>query len=747
MRRSVHTPARVFVVVTALWLACSAAAHADGFVVVRPRPEFPDPTQLAVRYHNVDITIRDQVGHVKIDQVFRNLNNRDVEGEYIFPIPDGAAVSDFVLYVDGKPVHAEAMDAQEALNVYKALVRESKDPALLEYAGREMFRARIYPFPAHGDRRVMLDYDHLVEREGGLYRFVYPLSTEKFSSRPLESAYVVIELEADRPIRNAYCPSHEVDIEYLGSQRLRLTWEESGTKPDRDLVLYYSLAEKAMDIRLVPYRPDTGEDGYFMLLASMGADEEIEVTPKDVVFVIDRSGSMKGVKIEQARDALAHCLQNLNPEDRFNVISFATSVDAFAERLQKVSRRTTRDALRFVESLKAAGGTNIGEALERALDVRSSSMRPAFIVFLTDGLPTQGESDPQRILAQIGERNSSRVRIFPFGVGYDVNAVLLDQLAFENAGSPSYVRPGEDLDSRVTVFFDQVANPVMTNLEIRGDGPRLRDLEPHALPDIFRGGQLVLFGRYRGSGALEVTLSGLVAGRRRSFQLSTSLPRRETRNDFVGRLWATRRVGSLLRQVRLYGEEPELADEIRSLGLQFGIVTPYTSFLVDEDQETPRDPLVTSAKGDTWGGIRQLHTGGVDPLGANRFAGDLSRTHVLDSAPAPSTLGAPQLQEATGRVAFEVSKKVETLASAKSEPESREGSGVRSIGGRGYVRAGGIWKDTKCPKDVKTTEIKVGSDAYFELLLDHPDLAQILALSDHVIFQVNGRWYESVPAT
>ncbi|MBD3236297.1 MAG: hypothetical protein GF330_06325, partial [Candidatus Eisenbacteria bacterium] len=217
-------------------LLCGGAA-ADGFVIVRPTPGLPDPTQLAVRYHHVDIDVRDQVARVHIDQVFRNLNGLEVEGEYLFPIPDGAAVSDFVLYVDGEPIHAEAMDASEALRIYEDLVRESRDPALLEYAGREMFRARIHPFPPHGERRVKLDYDHLIEREGGLYRFVYPLSTEKFSSRPLESAYVRIEIEADHPIRNAYCPSHAVEIEYLDEDRLRVTWEARDTKPDRDLVL------------------------------------------------------------------------------------------------------------------------------------------------------------------------------------------------------------------------------------------------------------------------------------------------------------------------------------------------------------------------------------------------------------------------------------------------------------------------------------------------------------------------------
>jgi Ca-activated chloride channel family protein len=692
----------------------------------------------------VDITIREQVARVHIDQVFRNLNSREVEGEYLFPVPDGAAVSDFVLYVDGKPVHAQAMDATEALKIYQDLVRQSKDPALLEYVGREMFRARIFPFPPGGDRRVLLDYDHLVERQGGLYRFVYPLSTEKFSSKPLESAYVRIELEADRPIRNAYCPSHSVDIEYLGTDRLRVTWEESGTKPDRDLVLYYSLAEDAMDIRLVSYRPDGTEDGYFMLLASMGQDDQVRVAPKDAIFVIDHSGSMDGEKIIQARDALVYCLEHLNPEDRFNVVSFASSVDAFAYGLQEATRDQVREAVDFVRSLRAGGGTNISGALERVFDARFSSKRPAFVVFITDGLPTEGERDIRKILAMVDRQNRQSdargVRVFPFGVGYDVNAVFLDQLAEENAAFPSYVRPTEDLQSRIETFYSQVANPVMVDLEIHASGPRIRGLQPSRIPDIFRGGQLVLFGRYQGAGSVEITLSGLVEGEKRTFNVSATLPRKEERNTFVGRLWATRRVGALLRQVRLHGEEPELVEEIKDLGLSFAIATPYTSFLVDERARVRTDVMVDADAG--WGvaGSHQRMSGSpVAPTGK----GSPQALRTMDLL---ASGNAAPLRMATGRGAFEMSKKVAEFALAESEEKLSRGFGVRMVAGRAFQREGEIWKEVDCPENAAVTEITVGSEDYFDLLLAHPELGAILALGESVVFRVAGEWYKTVPA-
>jgi Ca-activated chloride channel family protein len=724
-------------------------ASADGLVVIHPTPDLPDPTALAVQYHHVDIDIRDQVSHVRIDQVFHNPNGRELEGEYLFPVPDGAAVSDFALYVDGEPVHAEAMDADRALAIYEGLVRQWRDPALLEYAGREVFRARIFPFPAHGDRRVALQYDQLIAREGGLYRFVYPLSTEKFSSRPLESAYVKITLEADRPIASAYCPTHDVDIERIDRRHLRVTWEESGVTPDRDLVLFYGLAEGPMDIRVLPYRPDDGADGYFMLLAAPGGLEEMPVTPKDVVFVIDHSGSMRGTKIEQAREALTYCLKHLNADDRFDIVSFSTEIDAFAGSLVPANGRQVRRAVEFAQNLEADGGTNIAGALDAALDLAFATERAGYVIFLTDGLPTEGERDPERILAQVARRNRGRgveddgggVRIFPFGLGYDVNAVLLDQLAADNSGSPTYVRETEDLQARVRSFYDAVADPVLTDIRLLVDGARLRDLQPSSIPDVFRGGQLVLFGRYRGTGPIDIELTGRVNGHRRQFHASVDLPAWDEGNVFVGRLWATRRVGTLLRTIRLHGEEPELVEEIKGLGVRFGIATPYTSFLVDEDaiREATR-PLADAQPAPSWGALRTLADRASNRVGGKGRAHDAGAPSVTAAPPAPAQM----MAASSGQMGFEVSKKVEAMAAAESEERSPGAADVRIVNGTTFSKDGEVWKPIDCPKDVRTTKIKIGDDAYFKLLKTHREVGRILALGERVIFQLDGHWYETV---
>ena len=787
VRVSVLVPVLVNLIVLGASLV-AVPARADGFVIVHPQPDVPDPEQLAVRYHDVEIEIHDQVAQVHIDQVFRNLNPREVEGEYIFPVPDGAAVSDFVLWVEGQPIHAEAMDAQQARRLYEDIVRRQKDPALLEYAGRELYRARIYPFPAHGERRVELRYDQLITREAGLCKLVYPLSTEKFSSRPLESATVTIDLKTDRPVRNAYCPSHAVDVEYLGSRHVRVSWEATGTRPDRDLVFYYSLAEEAFDLRLVPYRPHLGEDGYFMMLASMGGDDRVPVQSKDVVFVVDRSGSMEGQKIEQAREALLYCLQHLGPEDRFNVVSFSGSVESFARDLVPASRSEIEQALTFTRHLHAAGGTNISGALEEALAGSFSRGRPGFIVFLTDGLPTRGERDPVAILRQVAEfngnpwrddehpwrdrrswkrRTETQVRIFPFGVGYDVGATFLSQLADENGGAPTYVRPSEDLKRVVQGFYDQVAHPVMTGIQIELAGARLLDPQPSTLPDIFRGRQLVLFGRYDGEGPVELTLRGRVGTREKTYHLRTELPRRERENEFVGRLWAIRKVGSLLREIQLYGEERELVATVTDLGLRFGIGTPYTSFLVDEEDHVPRyaqeRPPQPSPDRDKRGwsfpllGGLGLAMGSPPPSAVDgALIGDApAAPHDAPQGAGNGSASSPLM--VTGQTAFETSREVERMLSAKSEEDLLSASGrhasareaaARHVAGRTFRRMDERWVQVDCPPEVLTDpdaghRLTFGSEAYFELLRRHPELATVFALGDRVVFELDGQWYRT----
>src|SRR5262249_25829839 len=321
-----------------------------------------------------------------------------------------------------------------------------------------------------------------------------------------------------------------------------------------------------------------------------------EVAPKDIVFVFDTSGSMNGAKIEQARRALRFILSNLNPHDRFNIIRFNSEVEPFRKELVEAAPASLEAARAFVDETKPVGGRATDDALVTAFEslpttrLASDEGRRTMIVFMTDGQPTIGETSPERILADVARLNHGRARLFVFGVGDDVNTLLLDRLARDGDGTVEYVRPSEDLELKVSAFYNKVAYPVLADLELSLPGVEVTDLYPKRVPDLFAGSQLILFGRYRRPGNVTARLTGQVAGRTRSFNYPVPLPDRERDNSFIPRLWASRKIGYLLEEIRLHGESAELKDEVIRLSKEHGILTPYTAFLVEEPGSRPPDP-------------------------------------------------------------------------------------------------------------------------------------------------------------
>nr|MDQ3043731.1 VWA domain-containing protein [Chloroflexota bacterium] len=306
-------------------------ALADGVIVVDPphcdfecHDPFPIGDQLEVRSHRVDVTIADQVAATKIDQVFYNPNDWVAEGTYLFPIPKGATVSDFTMWVDGEPIEAKILDAEEARRVYDDIVRQLRDPALLEYAGQGAIQASVFPIPPGEERRIEIEYAEVLTVRDGLVRYVYPLNTERFSAQPLEQVSVRVAVESRDPVRAIYSPSHDIAIDRDGELAFVAGWEAAGTTPATDFELYYSLsAERISTSLLSTYDEATGE-GFFLFLAAPGIETGGEIIAKDVIVVLDTSGSMEGDKIVQAKSAVTYILEHLNPEDRFALVEFST---------------------------------------------------------------------------------------------------------------------------------------------------------------------------------------------------------------------------------------------------------------------------------------------------------------------------------------------------------------------------------------------------------------------------------------
>jgi Ca-activated chloride channel family protein len=585
--------------IAALMLS-SFATSADGFIVIHPTPTpVPVPpghfsfAPLEVSFHHVSVEVNDQVAVTSVDQEFINPNSQRLEGTYLFPLPPGAHIDKFALDVNGKMQEAELLPADKARAIYEEIVRQARDPALLEYIGRDAFKVRIFPIEPQSKKRVQIKYTQLLKSDSGLTEYTYPLNTEKFSARPLANVSVKVTLTSSEPLKSVYCPTHTVEIKRDGAKQAVIGYEERNVRPDIDFKLVFS-REKANDlgINLMTYKSPHEPEGYFLLLASPGTEvKNAKVGPKDVCFVLDTSGSMSAKKMDQAKKAMAFCLSNLNEQDRFEIIRFSTEAEPFFESLQPANKQNVDKAQAFIQTLKPIGGTAIDEALQKALKLGgdrriAGQERPYVVIFMTDGQPTIGETNIDSILTNVGKANAQHVRVFSFGIGTDVNTHLLDRLADSTRSFSQYVLPEEDIEVKLSNFYTKIKDPVLSDVQaaFTGQDVKVTQLYPGTMPDLFRGEMLVVFGKYTGKGAAAAKVSGTLAGEKKDYVTDVNFAESDTKNEFIPRLWATRRVGWLLDEIRRNGETKELKDEVVRLARQHGIVTPYTAYLILEDE-------------------------------------------------------------------------------------------------------------------------------------------------------------------
>jgi len=711
-------------VLLALLLTPIAPVLADGIVIPVPPPDTPimDVPFLTIKYHRVTVAIEDQVATTHVDQVFVNEGRFEVEGTYLFPLPDAeqATVSQFAMWVDGEKLEGQVLKRDEARQIYEKIVRERRDPALLEYVGRNAFQARIFPIPPGGERRIELEYRQVLAMDNGLVEYTYPLNTEKFSPRPLEEVTVNVTVHSNEPLKAIYSPSHDLAIERRGDHNATVGYEETDVKPDRDFVLYYTVSPEDVGLNLLSYKPDGRGNGFFLLLAAPKVEIDThEVIAKDLILVLDISGSMRGEKLEQAKEALGFVLDNLHDEDRFNIITFSTSTSHYARGL--VAADEWGEAHDFVGRLEATGSTDINRALLEALEMVEAE-RPTIIIFITDGLPTTGEVDADRIIENVGHAAPQNVRIFPFGVGYDVNTTLLDTIAQNHRGASGYVRPEESIDEKVSAFYAKVSTPLLSNLEIDFGPIDVEDLYPYPLPDLFAGTQLVVVGRYRQGGDTSITLQGEVNSQPQSFRYNKVSLREQGGEEFIARLWATRKIGYLLQEIRLRGEDQELVDEIVELSIRYGIITPYTSFLVEETERALRE----EGRQEIAEEVVVQATAMPLPAAGAQAVDRSSSEKALSGAEAPAA-PAP----------------LPGLGGAATDSYGYEISPVRYVGDKTFVLNNEVWTDTLFDPDKMTpVPVSFGSDDYFALIAGRPEWGRYFALGDHLIVVLEGTAYE-----
>ncbi len=684
---------------------------------------------------------------ISIEQEIHNPNPQRLEGTFLFPIPKGAHLEQFQMEIGGKMVEPELLSAEKARKIYEEIVRKAKDPALLEFAEQDCLRVRIFPIEGRSRKKIALKYTQVLKMDSGLAELAIPITADRYSAKPIPKLSLAVEIRAGSPLKTIYSPTHPLDLSRPTPTTATLALDERVLAGNHDFRLLYGFETGDVAIRALTHRAQ-GEEGYYMLFASPGIDAaDSAVVAKDVAFVLDTSGSMSGKKLEQAKKALLFCVRNLNEKDRFEVIRFATETEGLFRELRPSNAENVAMAERFIDGLKAMNGTAIDDALREALSLRGPDLnRPFAVIFLTDGLPTVGETREGKIIGNITER-AQATRIFCFGIGLDVNTHLLDKVAEQTRAFAQYVTPGEDIEVKVSSFFSKIRDPLLANVRLSAKGAdiRLSKQHPGALPDLFRGEQLIAAGRYQGSGKATVTLEGAVNGELRKFSAEVDFPGREPKNEFLPRIWATRRVGALLDQIRLNGENKELRDEVTELARQFGIATPYTSFLIMEDEalrgvperaQTLPQPARTPAVREEARMLYrrfQLEKSGDEAVAAAQTGQALRSADNIAEQPRfiPSTRS-PQPSPALAR-----GSSGPVGASPTAEIESRP---ARFVDGRNFHQNGKVWMDTRLQrqKDLQRQRIQFGGEEYFEFARKNRSLSEILSLGANLEFVHGG---------
>jgi Ca-activated chloride channel homolog len=694
------TVARAAVLALALVLSAAPSLAAQGWILPDlpgDRPGIrPVPAALPVVRLRTDVHVRiaGRVAHVEVEEWFENRGGPMAEGVYHYPLPGETVFDRYSLFQGDLELTGEAMDAEEARRIYEAIVRSQRDPALIELLGQGMIRARVFPFGAGERRRIVLRYTQLLPASGDALEFRYAAGVPSPGNPAFPNASGAAPTALRITVDDAgdflapFSPTHALSVERRGGT---LEVSPEGDAGGR-FALYLPRAGAPVRLSLATHRPASG-DGYFMLTLSPGQVTEATM-PRDLTVAVDVSGSMSGEKLEQTRRALLQLLGTLGPSDRFRLIRFSSGVESFRPEWSPARGEALAEARQWVQGFHANGGTNIEGALAEALDAASPEGHLPVVVFLTDGLPTVGVRDAE-LLAGSAEAALGRARVFAFGVGYDVDAYLLDRLASAGRGSVQYVDPGADVEQALGALAMKIRHPVLTDLELDRLPVRVSEIYPRELPDLFAGGELTLFGRYAGPGQGELAVRGQREGTTARFASRVSFPAHQAENAFIPRLWAARKIGELTREVRIGGPDPELVEAIRETALRYGILTEYTSYLVLE-------PGVVAD--------------GMDDQG--RFTAEAPRAGreaVLRSAASGAARAASSAADVVS---------MEALALQALAPGTRNRSeSVRLVAGRAFEQVEGRWVDRLHREELSVVEVEPYSAAWFALLDALPELS------------------------
>lgn len=782
--------------------------------------------------HLVDVKIVDRVAITTLTQTFENTTDQRLEGTYIFPIAEGADLTNFKLSFNGKMVEGEVLPADEAREVYESIVRRMKDPGLIEFIGRRLLKARIFPIEPKSTTTIEIQYQQVVDTTGGVLRYHYPLRTPGHDSRAYGKVAFNVDLRMkSSELKTAWSPSHDVEVVRDGEHRATVAFEKTGIDLNQDFMLLFDSDDSEVGFSLVTNRED--DERYFLaVLSPKQVWDDAKEIPSDYVFVIDTSGSMAGEKIEQVREALKYCVSSLRGSDRFSIVRFSTGHDVVFDTLSEVNAQSREEATEAIARYTARGGTNIDGALTAALAIfdRSIDNDPAdmknrrkVIVFLTDGQGDRDWEQTRQVLTdKIDGDLKPHLRVFPFGVGTDVNTKLLDAIALGYGGAPTYVQPGQNLEYTLGDFFSIFSEPVLTNLKLTLPDVGAFEMYPPELGDLYNGRQIVLVGQFNENKQGRVVLTARRGDEDvRYVWENINFTDQDPAGFSVARLWAGRKIAYLIDRLRLVGDNEELKTELMELSTKYGIQTPYSSWLVTpegrpmgagdvlsfnmrmQDDERGRframDSVGSPASapppksfGRGSGGSDDAFEGGAmressqsmargEAVAEAELLNDRNVAPVIHLVNASNAAlardgrpvgggdddstnwwNADAAESESGLAAIQLGTTLNSMRGAIGDAglgvlnETNQRSfAFRRINGRNYSNVGGVLMDVAYGERVNElvtlnagraeadlelinfTNLNFGSDAYFEVVIERPDLREALAAATYAVIMLD----------
>jgi Ca-activated chloride channel family protein len=636
-----------------------------------------------VRYSTITAAIDGARATTTIEEQIAAPAATEVQAVCIVPLPAGVVEKDIV----SSSPEMKYLGVEEARAMYETVARGAGTTKLLALAGRPALLARAFTLGTKSEIHVV--YSHAVAESKGLHAYACPVPETGLAASPVARLTIDVSVKNVRALRAMFSPTHEAEIERKGLFEAQVRVAADNWIGGGQFRLVYVADNAPLGLRMLAHREKGEPRGYFMLIGNPTGDPKGGIViEKDVLFVLDTSGSMRGEKMEQARAAVEYCLKNLNPGDRFNIVTFGTKVASFRKALVTRTDEAVEAARVFIDEIVPVGRTNIDGALARGLAGTPRKGRPRIMIFLTDGTPTAGERVPEKIIGRATKGNTSGTRIFVMGVGHDVNAHLLDRLAEDTDGGSEYVGPEEEIDVKVAALYNRLSHPVLTSVKVAFGDLMTTSVYPRKVPALFRGSGIMITGRYRGGGTHTVTVTGSLAGEKKTHSCTAVFPEGASpAHEYVASLWASRKIGYLLQEIRLHGENTELIEEVVRLSRAFGIVTEYTSFIAAASEDLPAPKLaeevtkrLAKARAETSGRWAVNQAENDKALQGRMVAAQTANTYI----------------DRQGRV--------------------QRADNIRQAGRRVFYLRNGRWEDAEAKGDRKVKKVKLFSKEYFELV-------------------------------